>query len=201
MNDIIIIGAGGHAKACIDVLRSENKYNIAGLVDFSKNNDEVLGIPIIGNDDDLEKIYNDIKNAIIGIGQIKSSEIRVKIYKKLLKIGFSLPVIKSSRSYVSNSSSVGEGSIIMHDVIVNSHAKIGKNCILNNKALVEHDVCIGNNTHIATGAIINGGVKVGENCFIGSGAVIKQMVSICDNSVIGAGVVLKKSIKNSKVIV
>ena len=55
MKDIIIIGAGGHAKACIDVLRSENKFNIAGLVDFSKNNDEVLGIPIIGNDDDLEK--------------------------------------------------------------------------------------------------------------------------------------------------
>ena len=94
MNDIIIIGAGGHAKACIDVLESENKFNIAGLVDSSKNNNEVLGIPIIGNDDDLEKIYNDIVNAIIGIGQIKSSEIRVKIYKKLLKIGFSLPVIK-----------------------------------------------------------------------------------------------------------
>ena len=40
----------------------------------------------------------------------------------------------------SNSSSVGEGSIVLHDVIVNSHAKIGNNCILNNKALVEHDV-------------------------------------------------------------
>ena len=201
MRDIIILGAGGHAKACIDVLESENKFNIVGLVDSSSTHNEVLGIPIIGNDDDLGKIFDNIKNAIIGIGQIKSPELRVKLYKKLIDIGFSLPVIKSPRAYVSGSSEIGKGSIIMHDVIVNSSSNIGKNCILNNKALIEHDVSVGNNTHIATGAIINGGVKVGENCFIGSGAVIKQMVSICDNSVIGAGVVLKRSIKSSKIII
>ena len=135
MRDIIILGAGGHAKACIDVLESENKFNIVGLVDSSSTHNEVLGIPIIGNDDDLGKIFDNIKNAIIGIGQIKSPELRVKLYKKLIDIGFSLPVIKSSRSYVSGSSEINKGSIIMHDVIVNSSARIGKNCILNNNCL------------------------------------------------------------------
>ena len=201
MRDIIILGAGGHAKACIDVLESENKFNIVGLVDSSSTHNEVLGIPIIGNDDDLGKIFDNIKNAIIGIGQIKSPELRVKLYRKLIDIGFSLPVIKSPRSYVSGSSVISKGSIIMHDVIVNSSARIGKNCILNNKALIEHDVSVGDNTHIATGAIINGGVSIGNNCFIGSGTVIKQSVRIGDNSILGAGVVLKKNIEADKTIV
>jgi sugar O-acyltransferase (sialic acid O-acetyltransferase NeuD family) len=201
VKDIIIIGAGGHAKACVDVINSENKYNIVGLVDSSMAGDGVLGIPIIGTDDDLDKIFFNVKNAIIGIGQIKSSETRVRLYKKLLDIGFSLPVVKSSRSYVSDSSSIGEGSIIMHDVIVNSAAKIGKNCILNSKSLIEHDVSIGDNTHISTGAIINGHVKIGTDCFIGSGAVVKQSVKISDYSIIGAGVVLKKNTKNNQLII
>ena len=51
---IILIGAGGHAASCIDVLFAEGKYEIAGLIGHA---DEVgsskLGIPVIGTDEDL----------------------------------------------------------------------------------------------------------------------------------------------------
>ena len=30
MKNIILIGAGGHSKACIDVIESEKKYKIIG---------------------------------------------------------------------------------------------------------------------------------------------------------------------------
>ena len=33
---IILIGAGGHAKSCIDIINAEGKYEIIGLVDNKK---------------------------------------------------------------------------------------------------------------------------------------------------------------------
>ena len=32
MDEIIIIGSGGHSNSCIDVINEENKYKIAGYV-------------------------------------------------------------------------------------------------------------------------------------------------------------------------
>ena len=34
--NILLIGAGGHAISCIEVLKSNDIYNIFGLVDISK---------------------------------------------------------------------------------------------------------------------------------------------------------------------
>ena len=35
---IILVGSGGHAEACIDVIESEKKFKILGLVDIKKMN-------------------------------------------------------------------------------------------------------------------------------------------------------------------
>ena len=36
--NIILIGAGGHATSCIDVIEATNKYKIIGLVDKKEKN-------------------------------------------------------------------------------------------------------------------------------------------------------------------
>ena len=33
MNKIVLVGGGGHARSCIDVIEMENKFSIAGIVD------------------------------------------------------------------------------------------------------------------------------------------------------------------------
>ena len=201
MDKILLIGAGGHARSCIDVLEEENQFEIAGLIekDESKSN-ESLGYPVIGTDDDLKVLRQQYKNTLITVGQIKSPKIRIKLYQLLKELNFTLPVIVSSQAYVSKHAQIGEGSIIMHGVIINANAKIGNNCIINNRALIEHDAVIGNHCHIATGAIINGEVSVGDKSFVGSGVVIKQAISIGENCVIGAGVVLKHDVEFNKVV-
>jgi len=201
MDKIVLIGAGGHAKACIDVIETEKKYSIYGLVEKSSiDNHEILGYKVVGSDDDLEKIIKEVGSALVTVGQIKSPVIRARLFETLRSIGFNLPVIASSTAHLSKHSSIGEGSIIMHGAVVNSSASIGKNCIINNKALVEHDVTIHDHCHIATGAIINGDVTIGRGTFIGSGAVIYNGISIGDNCVIAAGLAVKRSIKNNSII-
>jgi sugar O-acyltransferase (sialic acid O-acetyltransferase NeuD family) len=202
MDKILLIGAGGHARSCIDVLEEENQFEIAGLIEKGESiSNESLGYPVIGTDDDLRVLRQQYKNALITVGQIKSSKIRIKLYQLLKELDFTLPVIVSSQAYVSKHAQIGEGSIIMHGVIINANAKIGNNCIINNRALIEHDAIIGNHSHIATGAIVNGGVSVGSESFIGSGVVTKQYISIGNNCSVGAGVTLKSDVKSGQVII
>lgn len=187
---IVLIGGGGHCHSVIDVIEQTNKYEIIGIVDTKENiGKKVLGYEIIGCDDDLETIFLSCKNAIITMGQIKSNDLRVKLFDKLKNIGFNLPVIISSLAYVSKHSFLDEGTIIMHHALVNANVKIGKNCIINTKALIEHDCIIGDNCHISTASVLNGGVTVKDNTFFGSNATSKQAIEI--DGFIKAGSLIK----------
>ena len=201
MDDIILVGAGGHARACIDVIELSGQFNIVGLIKKDEiNGQENLGYPIFGTDNDLENLRKKYSHALITVGQIKFPEPRIRLFQRLLELDYHLPVIVSPRAYVSKHAQIGEGTIVLHDAMVNANAKIGKNCIINNKVLIEHDAIVGNHCHIATGAILNGEVTVGNESFIGSGVVTKQSVSIGRNCVIGAGVVVKMVIESNQII-
>ena len=179
MNEIIILGAGGHCRSLIDVIELENRFKIAGIVDNELQiGDKILGYEVIGDDNDLKILREKYQYAIIGIGQIKTPKIRIKLFEMLKSLDFILPVIISPRAYVSKYTKIDEGSVIMHDALVNANAKIGKNCIINSKALIEHDVNIENHCHISTGSIINGGVVVKQSTFVGSNSVVKEYIEI-----------------------
>lgn len=176
---IVLIGGGGHCHSVIDVIELENRYEIIGIIDTKENiGKKVLGYEIIGCDDDLETIFLSCKNALITVGQIKTSDLRIKLFEKLKNIGFNFPVIISPIAYVSKHAIIDEGTVIMHHALVNANVKIGKNCIINSKALIEHDCIIGDNCHISTSSVINGGVTVKANTFFGSNATSKQAIEI-----------------------
>ncbi len=177
--EIILIGGGGHCRSVIDVIELEDKYNIAGIVvnDMPKGGN-ILGYEVIGGDDDLETIFKSYKNAIVTVGQIRTNSIRVKLFKRLKQIGFNFPVIVSPLAYVSKYTTIDEGTVVMHQALINANAKVGKNCIINTKALLEHDVLVEDHCHISTAAIVNGGTRIKENTFFGSNAVSKEAIEI-----------------------
>ncbi len=188
--EIILIGGGGHCRSVIDVIELEDTYKIAGIVvnDMPKGS-TVLGHEIIGNDDDLETIFKSYKNAIVTVGQIRTNSTRVKLFKRLKQIGFNLPVIVSPLAYVSKYTQIDEGTIIMHQALLNANVKVGKNCIVNTKALLEHDVIVEDHCHISTAAVINGSVIVKENSFFGSNAVSREAIAV--NGFVKAGSLVK----------
>lgn len=200
MDNIILVGAGGHATVCIDVIEQEGRFRIAGLIERKPTAVTRCGYPIIGIDDDLKTLRQSFDHALVSVGQIKTPNVRMKLFKILKSLGYSLPVITSPVAYVTKRSSMGEGTIIMHGAIINAGAKIGDNCIINNRSLVEHDATVGAHCHIATGAILNGEVNVGEGSFVGSSAVIKQGISIGKNCVVGAGCILKKDLPDFQMV-
>ena len=60
--EIVLIGGGGHCKACIDVIEAENRFKIAGIVDVKgRLHEKVLGYEIIACDEDLPKLSKEYK--------------------------------------------------------------------------------------------------------------------------------------------
>jgi sugar O-acyltransferase (sialic acid O-acetyltransferase NeuD family) len=195
MNEkIILIGGGGHCRACIDVIEQEGRFTVAGIVDLpEKRQHRVLGYPVIGSDDDLPKLIQSFPNVLITLGQIQFPTRRPALFDHLKEMGAFFPVIHSPLAYVSAHAQVAEGTIVMHHVVINAGARVGRNCIINTKALVEHDAVIEDHCHISTGAVVNGGVKIGSGSFFGSAAVSKENVTIPSNSFIRAGSVYGKN--------
>ena len=192
MKELLLIGGGGHCKSIIDVIEEEGSFSIAGIIDKSDRlGKTVLGYPIIGSDSDLNQLAKKFTYALVTVGQIKSPNLRIKLFKKAKESGFILPSIVSPRAYVSKHATIGDGTVVMHYALVNANARIGKNCIINTMSLVEHDSLIGDNCHLSTNTIINGGVVMGQGSFIGSNSTTKEGIKIDENSFIRAGSVVQ----------
>jgi sugar O-acyltransferase (sialic acid O-acetyltransferase NeuD family) len=189
---LILIGAGGHARSCIDVIEQQGQYQIAGLIGMP---DEVLtkhlGYVIIGTDSNLPELAKNYRYALITIGQIQTAEHRILLYQQALQFGFQLPIIIAPTAHVSRHAVLGAGTIVMHGAIVNAGAKVGNNCIINTLALLEHDTIVEDHCHIATSAILNGDVAVGAGSFVGSGSVIKEGVAIGKDCRVGIGLTVR----------
>lgn len=192
---ILLIGAGGHARACIDVIEDAGQYSVFGLIgQVHEVGSDVLGYPVLGSDADMPALLARCGRALITVGQIASPDARMRIAAQLASLDIEMPLIVSPRAHVSRHASVGAGTIVMHGAIVNAAASVGKHCIVNSQSLIEHDAGVGAFCHVSTGAILNGGVAIGEGSFIGSGSVVKQGVVTGQRCIVGMGTVLRRDL-------
>jgi len=199
---IIVVGAGGHAKACIDVIEANPNFKIFGLIgQHYEVGRSLLGYTIIGTDEELSNLKQTYDAIFIGIGQIKNPDLRVKLFEDVRALGFILPSFISPTAYVSQHATIGDGTIVMSGAIVGPGAKVGHNCIINSQALIEHDVVVGDHCHISTGARLNGAVSIGAESFVGSGAILMQGINVGDRCILGMGTLLRNDLSNQTVYV
>ncbi|MDP4182529.1 MAG: acetyltransferase [Bacillota bacterium] len=196
--DIILVGAGGHAKVVIHIIKKYyGSLNIVGIIDKdpAKEGKFVEGVPVLGSDEKLAELYiSGVRKAFIAVGLYNDLEIRKKLYDTLVDLGYELINLEHDSCIIENDRNMGNGNIIMANAVLNTGSKIGSNCILNTGSIVEHDTILGDNVHIAPGAIICGGVQIGDNCFLGAGSTVVQGVKIGNNVIVGAGSVVIKDV-------
>ena len=193
-NKIIIIGSGGHAISCIEVIESLNKYFIHKIYDTKTNKKKLFDYEIIKNESALSILRNEADCVCIGIGFIKDNTIRKKIIEMTSKLNFKFPNIYSSTAYISKNSENGIGNTYHHNIFINSDTKIGNFNIINSNSILEHGVQIGDNCHISTKVVLNGDVIIGNDTFIGSGTVIKNGVKIGNKKIIPMGSIIKNDV-------
>ena len=194
---IILLGAGGHAHSCIDVIEQEGKYHIEGLVGMQREiHTQHFGYAVIATDAELPQLAKEYQYVAITVGQIDSPDKRISLFQQAIEMGFILPKIISPTAHASVHASIGSGTIVMHGAIVNAGARVGKNCIINTRALIEHDTVVEDHCHISTGSILNGSVRIGSGSFVGSGCVIKDGITLGERCVIGTGLCVRHKLSD-----
>lgn len=187
MKNVVIIGAGGHAKVIADIVECSGD-SVLGFLDGFTSATTFLGKPILGKDTDFKK-YIDY-DFIVAIGDPNARERIVNSMD-----GAKWYTAIHPKSIISSiETSIGEGSVIMANAVINPCAQIGKHCIINTSAVVEHDNQIEDYVHISVGTKLAGTVHVGKRTWVGVGACVRNGIKICNDCMIGAGTVVVKDI-------
>lgn len=199
MENIVLVGFGGHGKSVADAILRQNKYKLVGFTDMSFKK-PYMGCQYLGTDDILENLFSQgVTNAFIGIGYMGNSRLRDRIYDRALEIGYKMPCVIDPSAVVSGSALLGCGVFVGKNAVINAEADIGDMCIVNTGAIVEHECRVGSFSHIAVGATLCGNVNIGNHVLIGAGTTILQGCCVGDEAIIGAGsMVLKNVVSGQK---
>lgn len=195
MDDIVIVGFGGHARSVADSIIREEKYNIVGYTDLVGCN---CCYKYLGSDDVLKNLYEDgVHNVALGVGFMGNSYVRDSLVILLKAIGYEFPVIVDPSAIIAQDVSIGEGTFIGKNVVINAESKVGKFCIINTGVIAEHENEIRDYSHIAVGAILCGNVSIGHHSFIGANATVIQGRKIGNNCIVGANSTVLSHVENN----
>jgi UDP-perosamine 4-acetyltransferase len=180
---VIVVGAGGHAKVCIELLQAAGRQ-VAYCVGQSETA-LCVGVPVLAGDEHLARLrqegYTDV---FVAIG---ANALRRRLASAAQALGYTLVNAISPRAVVSPSARLGAGIAIMAGAVVNAEAEIGDLVIINTGATVDHDCRLGPGVHIAPQCGVAGNVTIGAETFLGVGCKVVPGVRIGDNVLIGAG--------------
>jgi len=195
--DLLILGAGGHAKVVAETaLATGNVSRVAFLDDRSTGPDgcpPVLGWPVIGPlawslQPDAQALF---AAAVVGLGHAAS---RLTWIQQLEAVGYALPVLVHPSAWISPSAQIAPASVVFAQAAVQAQAAIGVGAILNTGCTVDHDTQLADGVHICPGAHLAGDVQVGLRSWIGIGASVIQQVRIGSDVTVGAGAVVLRDL-------
>lgn len=198
---VVLLGAGGHAKVLLDILLEQN-IEVLGIAEKAGTDlpSDVYGVPVIGNDSDVQQYPPDKVELVNGIGSIGSTALRQKVYEKFKSQGYRFRQVIHPQAIISRRARLGEGVQVMSGAVVNIGTRIRENSIINTNASVDHDCLIGAHVHIAPGVTLSGGVTVGDGSHIGTGVSVVQGIEIGANVIVGAGAVVINNIAAGKTV-
>lgn len=186
---VLLIGAGGHARVCLEALCDMDGTVVLGAVSSDGSGISDLGVAMLGTQDDLENITlrHQVTAYCVAIGD---NGLRQGVAQNLTESGRHLTNVVSRFAMCSSSARLGPGVQLFAGSVVNAATSIGAGTIVNTHASIDHDCVVGEFVHIAPGTTVGGGVTVGDLVFVGLGARVLPGLSIGAGAIIGAGAVV-----------
>jgi sugar O-acyltransferase (sialic acid O-acetyltransferase NeuD family) len=195
---ILLLGAGGHGRALIEMLRDIPDFTLAGVLDAAPLAAVVLGVPVLGGEAALPGLRaRGIRLAAIAIGDNAQ---RLAAAARVEAAGFTLPALLHP-SVIRAASAVAEaGAVAMPRAVLGAGARLRRLAILNTGAILEHDSELGEAAHAGPGAVLSGGVRVGAGALIGAGASCRPLVRIGEGAVVGVGAAVTADVPPGAVV-
>ena len=184
LGPLVIVGCGGHAKACSEVAGSLER-EVLFIVGVPGCSSEILGIPVLQEAEALAQLPKlGVDEIFVALGD---NSLRRKVTDKWEKLGFKITTLVSPSASLSPSAMIGKGVVLMPHSSAGASTVIGPGVIINTGAIIEHDSRVGEFSHIGPGSILAGGVFVGDEVLVGAGTVAIPRVVIEGGITVGAG--------------
>lgn len=177
-------------------LSEECDREVIGVIDRLENS-TFHGVPVIGTDDDVERIKREYRDVELLLSP-DSPKVREKLFKFYSKFGFTFATLISPSARISKSAKIGVGSVVQYQAAVSSESCIGDFVKINYGANVTHNCTIGSFSTVAPGAILLGYSTIGISSYIGAASCVLPKMVVGDEVVIGAGAVVTRAIASGK---
>lgn len=218
----VVFGAGGHARAVVDVLERLGETVVAVVGDAGGHDWhlEVLADDAAG----VARVQAGGLRAAVGIGsaaarlrilglldEIRSGSLEqsarsmgsseLSIEESARSMGEIAPPVVAATATVARDALLGAGTVVLEHAHVGPASRLGAGTIVNTGAMVEHDCTVGEAVHLAPGAVLLGGASVGARTLVGSGARVLPGVAVGCNVTVGAGAVVTRDVADGLLVV
>jgi sugar O-acyltransferase (sialic acid O-acetyltransferase NeuD family) len=197
MNDLIILGAGGASReiagAVEDVNVRQQTWKLLGFLDDdpAKIGSEIDGVRVLGP---ISSAREYSAQFVIGIASARNRSARERVVEALGIQRDRFATVVHPKALLSRYATVGYGSVILQNVIINPDAVIGDHVIVEYGAMIGHDTIIEDFVTIGPGSIVSGSVRLRRSVFLGTGSMIKDGVTVNQGALIGMGAVVVKEV-------
>jgi UDP-perosamine 4-acetyltransferase len=200
VQQVLLLGGGGHAAVVADAVRSRG-WSIAGYLDDGGHSNEhgLPGSRWLGRVSDLHGVLESLPGTVIVHAAAGDSALRRRWLNAAR--GFALSPIIHASAVISPSATIADGAFIGPLAVINARAAIGRGCIINSGAIIEHDCIVDELAHVAPRAVLCGGVTVGRDTLIGVGAVVRPAINIGANATVGAGAAVVADVPDAVTVV
>lgn len=193
---VLVIGAGGHARAVTDVIISEAKYTIAGLIDsFQPLHKICFGHEVIGSEQDLPKICRTLNvwRCVVAIGDNFQ---RQAMTERILLACPDIQCITTVHpaAVLGTDVSLGAGTVVMPGAIIVAGSTVGEGCLLNTSSSLDHDSRLEPFSSLGPGSVTGGNLNLGARSSVGVGATIIHGITVGEDTVVGAGAVVTENL-------
>jgi len=195
----VVVGAGGHARVVLSILRADPQLAVLGVVAPSRGS--IRGLPLLGDDDDLASLPGQgIEAAFVAVGD---NARRMDLFGRCLSLGFEMVNAVHPAAVIDLSVHLGRGVVVMPGAVINCDTVIEDAAVINTSASVDHDCVIGPGSHVGPGAHLSGYVVVGAGVLVGIGATVGlgTPIAIGDFAVIGAGALAIRDVPSGVTVV
>lgn len=193
---VILLGAGGHAKVVLDLLRA-NERTVIGVCDPNlarQNTDTWRGVSVLGDDSAIYQYAPDSVELANGMGSLPGSQSRRRLHLTFSRQGYRFATLVHPSAVLGVGVTLDQGVQVMAGCVIQADTCIDEGTIINTAAQIDHDGQIGSHVHIAPGAVLSGEVTVEENAHIGPNATLIQGKRIGKGAIVGAGTTVLRDI-------
>ena len=201
MQKIIIVGNSIAADIDYGFLEQDKRYEV---VCFAVDKKYIDGKSKFGLDELdinlLKSRYNcEEHKVVLGVGYNNLNQNREVIYNRIKNLGYEIETYIHPSAVVHENVSIGEGSMVLSNSVVEPFAKIGVNSFIWSYCTIAHHSEVQSHCWIASNTVLSGEATIKGFSFVGVNCTIVNKVTVESLNIIGAGSLITKNTKPKEV--